>query len=78
MDNENLIKDAMATLSRYVQFDTTSPPGNEMPAALWLREQLTNRSITRDIKLYEPLIGGVRLSPRLQVRQSEGGSIIRA
>jgi len=57
MDNENLIKDAMATLSRYVQFNTTSPPGNEMPAALWLREQLTNRGITKDIKLYEPLIG---------------------
>ncbi|HUN56112.1 MAG TPA: M20/M25/M40 family metallo-hydrolase [Smithella sp.] len=57
MDNENLIKDAVATLSRYAQFDTTNPPGNEMPAALWLREQLTSRGITKDIRLYEPLSG---------------------
>jgi acetylornithine deacetylase/succinyl-diaminopimelate desuccinylase-like protein len=57
MDNEKLIKDAVATLSRYVQFDTTNPPGNEMPAACWLRDQLTNRGITKDIKIYEPLFG---------------------
>ena len=57
MDNEKLMKDAVATLSRYVQFDTTNPPGNEMPAACWLREQLTNRGITQDIKIYEPLSG---------------------
>ena len=29
--------DAVATMSRYVQFDTTNPPGNEMAAAQWLR-----------------------------------------
>src|ERR1035437_6485226 len=57
MDNEKLIKDAVATLSRYVQFDTTNPPGNEMLAACWLRDQLTNRGITKDIKIYEPLSG---------------------
>jgi acetylornithine deacetylase/succinyl-diaminopimelate desuccinylase-like protein len=57
MDNEKLIKDAVATLSRYVQFNTTNPPGNEMPAACWLGEQLTNRGITKDVKIYEPLSG---------------------
>ena len=57
MDNNNLIQDAVATLGRYVQFDTTNPPGNEMPAALWLSEQLTNRGITKDIKICEPLSG---------------------
>jgi acetylornithine deacetylase/succinyl-diaminopimelate desuccinylase-like protein len=57
MDNEKLMKDAVATLSRYVQFDTTNPPGNEMFAACWLRDQLTNRGITQDINLYEPVSG---------------------
>ena len=30
--------DAAATLSRYVQFNTTNPPGAEMAAAHWLRD----------------------------------------
>jgi acetylornithine deacetylase/succinyl-diaminopimelate desuccinylase-like protein len=57
MYNDNLLQDAEATLSSYVQLDTTNPPGNEMPAALWLRDQLINRGITKDIKVYEPLSG---------------------
>ena len=57
MDDKKMMEDAVATLSRYVQFDTTNPPGNEMPAACWLGEQLTNRGITKDIKIYEPLSG---------------------
>ena len=40
MDEKRIVEDAAATLSRYVQFNTTSPPGNEMPAALWLRDEL--------------------------------------
>ena len=57
MNDKKMIEDLVATMSRYVQFDTTNPPGNEMPAALWLGEQLTNRGITKDIKIYEPLSG---------------------
>ena len=57
MDEQKIREDAVATISRYVQFDTTNPPGNEMPAALWVRDQLTNRGITSDIKIYEPLPG---------------------
>jgi acetylornithine deacetylase/succinyl-diaminopimelate desuccinylase-like protein len=57
MDDKKIREDAVATMSRYVQFDTTNPPGNEMPAAIWLGEQLTNRGITKDIKIYEPLSG---------------------
>jgi acetylornithine deacetylase/succinyl-diaminopimelate desuccinylase-like protein len=57
MYNDNLLQDAESTLSSYVQLDTTNPPGNEMPAALWLRDQLINRGITKDIKVYEPLSG---------------------
>lgn len=57
MDNEAIRKDAIETLSRYVQFDTTNPPGNEMPAALWLRDQLISRGITKDVTVYEPVQG---------------------
>ncbi len=49
--------DAVATMSRYVQFNTTNPPGNEMPAAEWLRDQLTGRGITRDVTVFEPTSG---------------------
>jgi acetylornithine deacetylase/succinyl-diaminopimelate desuccinylase-like protein len=44
-------------MSRYVQFDTTNPPGNELPAALWLRDQLTARGITREVTIHEPAPG---------------------
>ena len=57
MDEQKISKDAVATMSRYVQFDTTNPPGNEMQAALWLRDQLVNRKITSDIKIHEPVAG---------------------
>lgn len=57
MQIEELRADAVATLSRYVQFDTTNPPGNEMPAAEWLRDQLIQRGITRDVTIYEPAPG---------------------
>jgi acetylornithine deacetylase/succinyl-diaminopimelate desuccinylase-like protein len=57
MDNEAMLKDAVAVLSRYVQFDTTNPPGNEMPAAIWLRDQITRRGITNDVTVHEPVCG---------------------
>ena len=50
-------EDAVATMSRYVQFDTTNPPGNEMAAAEWLRDQLVNRGITQDVVIHEPAPG---------------------
>jgi acetylornithine deacetylase/succinyl-diaminopimelate desuccinylase-like protein len=56
--NEEMIRaDAAATMSRYVQFDTTNPPGNEMPAAAWLRDQLTSRGITQAVTIHEPAPG---------------------
>ncbi|PKN17024.1 MAG: hypothetical protein CVU71_17925 [Deltaproteobacteria bacterium HGW-Deltaproteobacteria-6] len=57
MDEKKVMEDAVATIARYVQFDTTNPPGNEMPAAMWVREQLTNRGITSDITIHEPVSG---------------------
>jgi acetylornithine deacetylase/succinyl-diaminopimelate desuccinylase-like protein len=49
--------DAAETLSRYVQFDTTNPPGNEMEAAQWVAGQLKEREITDDITIREPAPG---------------------
>jgi acetylornithine deacetylase/succinyl-diaminopimelate desuccinylase-like protein len=57
VDDEKLCQDAVATMSRYVQFDTTNPPGNEMPAAQWLRDQLIQRGITQDVTVHEPAHG---------------------
>ena len=50
-------RDAAATLSRYVQFDTTNPPGAEMAAATWLADQVRARGITDDVTVHEPVSG---------------------
>jgi acetylornithine deacetylase/succinyl-diaminopimelate desuccinylase-like protein len=47
-------EDAASTLGRYIRFDTTNPPGNEKPAAEWLRYQLLRRGITENVTIYEP------------------------
>jgi acetylornithine deacetylase/succinyl-diaminopimelate desuccinylase-like protein len=57
MDNGAIRADAAATMSRYVQFDTANPPGNEMPAAQWLRDQLIARGVTREATIHEPAPG---------------------
>ncbi len=56
-DEAALRDDAAATMSRYVQFDTTNPPGNEMAAALWLRDEIVQRGVTQDVTVYEPAPG---------------------
>jgi acetylornithine deacetylase/succinyl-diaminopimelate desuccinylase-like protein len=50
-------RDAVATLSHYIQFDTTNPPGNELAAAAWLAGQLRARGITNDVAVHEPASG---------------------
>jgi acetylornithine deacetylase/succinyl-diaminopimelate desuccinylase-like protein len=57
VNEESICTDAVATLSRYVQFDTTNPPGNELPAAVWLRDQLVSRNITQEVTVHEPAPG---------------------
>jgi acetylornithine deacetylase/succinyl-diaminopimelate desuccinylase-like protein len=61
--------DAVATMSRYIQFDTTNPPGNERPAAEWLRDQLVQRGISADITLHEPFPGRGLLLARIPGRE---------
>lgn len=62
---ETIREDAAATMSRYVQFDTSNPPGNEQTAAEWLRDQLVERGITSDVTLYEPAPGRAALVGRI-------------
>ncbi len=59
-------EDAAATLSRYLQFDTTNPPGNEMAAAQWLEAQLVERGITSRITRYESAPGRAVLLGRIE------------
>jgi acetylornithine deacetylase/succinyl-diaminopimelate desuccinylase-like protein len=58
-------QDAAATLSRYIQFDTTNPPGNELPAAEWLRDQLIHRGVSEDVTIYQPAAGRGLLLARI-------------
>jgi acetylornithine deacetylase/succinyl-diaminopimelate desuccinylase-like protein len=54
MDPISIRQAAVATMSRYVQFDTTNPPGNEMDAARWLAGEIAARGITQDVAIHEP------------------------
>jgi acetylornithine deacetylase/succinyl-diaminopimelate desuccinylase-like protein len=65
LSDDALRADAVATMSRYVQFDTTNPPGDEMPAAVWLRDQIISRGITQDVTIYEPAPGRGLLVARI-------------
>ena len=47
--------DAMAFLSRYIQFDTTGM--NEMPAAQWLAGQIREFGLPADVAVHEPAPG---------------------
>jgi acetylornithine deacetylase/succinyl-diaminopimelate desuccinylase-like protein len=62
---QGLREDAASTLSRYIRFDTTNPPGNEKPAAEWLRDQLLRRGITENVTIYEPAAGRAVLVGRV-------------
>lgn len=57
MDEQKIVQEASAALSRYIQFDTTNPPGNEMAAALWLEDQLTSRGVSSQADVHEPAPG---------------------
>lgn len=57
LDWDAIGRDAVATLSRYIQFDTTNPPGNELATAGWLADQLRSRGITGNVTVHEPTAG---------------------
>lgn len=70
VDWETVRADAVALMSRYVQFNTTNPPGQEMAAAQWLCDQLLSRGITQDVTVHEPLPGRGLLVARIPGEQA--------
>lgn len=62
-DYRKLTQEAAALLSRYIQIDTTNPPGNELPAAKLLREKFLEDGIPATV--WEPQPGRGIVAARL-------------
>lgn len=60
---DRLAEEAVSHLQTLLRFDTTNPPGNEIAAATYLREQLEAEGITT--KIIEPLPGRASIWARL-------------
>jgi acetylornithine deacetylase/succinyl-diaminopimelate desuccinylase-like protein len=63
LDYAKLTREAAALLSKYVQIDTTNPPGNELPAAKLLREKFLEDGIPATV--WEPQPGRGIVAARL-------------
>jgi acetylornithine deacetylase/succinyl-diaminopimelate desuccinylase-like protein len=63
-DWQALEDEAVATLSRYVQIDTTNPPGNELKAAAYLKAILDKEGI--EARIIESAPGRANLYARLK------------
>lgn len=63
LDYGKLTQEAAALLSKYIQIDTTNPPGNELPAAKLLREKFLEDGIPATV--WEPLPGRGVVAARL-------------
>ena len=61
---------AVASMSHYVQFDNTNPPGSERAAAEWLRDELIELGITCDGTLLDPSPGRAVLVARVPGSES--------
>ena len=57
-------EEVVAHLRRLIQFDTTNPPGNELPLARYLEETLAAAGI--ETRLFEPAPGRAALVARLR------------
>jgi acetylornithine deacetylase/succinyl-diaminopimelate desuccinylase-like protein len=69
IDWDAIRQDAAETLSRYVRFDTTNPPGNEMAAAQWVRDQLIARKVATDVTIHETAPGRGLVHARIPGRE---------
>ncbi|MBV8358934.1 MAG: M20/M25/M40 family metallo-hydrolase [Deltaproteobacteria bacterium] len=63
LDYGKLAQEAAALLSKYIQTDTTNPPGNELPAAKLLREKFLEDGIPATV--WEPQPGRGIVAARL-------------
>lgn len=51
--------ETIAVLQRLIQFDTTNPPGNELPLAKWIHETFTAEGIESEVLVSAPNRGTV-------------------
>ena len=74
LDWKALEDEAVATLSRYIQIDTTNPPGNELKAAGFLKSILDKEGI--DARVIESAPGRANLYARLRGNGSKKAVVL--
>lgn len=73
LDAAAIAAEAACLLGAYVRIDTTNPPGNELPAAQFLREVLAREGI--ESQIIESAPGRANLIARLRGDGSGGGAL---
>ena len=63
-DWKTLQQETVSELQRIIRFDTTNPPGNELPLALYLRSVLDREGI--ETRLFEPSANRAALIGRIK------------
>ena len=58
-ERASLEAETIAVLQRLIQFDTTNPPGNELPLAQWIHEIFTAEGIESEVLVSAPNRGTV-------------------
>ena len=74
LDWKALEDEAVATLSRYIQIDTTNPPGNELKAAEFLKAILDKEGI--EARIIESAPGRANLYARLRGNGSKKAIVL--
>jgi len=74
LDWKALADEAVSTLSRYVQIDTTNPPGNELKAAAFLKAILDQEGI--EARVIESAPGRANLYARLRGNGSKKAVVL--
>jgi acetylornithine deacetylase/succinyl-diaminopimelate desuccinylase-like protein len=66
LDWETIAIEAVDHLRRYLQFDTTAPPGDELPALRWLQDVLAHDGIAAELLDLDVLPGRGNLAARIR------------
>jgi len=74
LDYNKLTHEAADLLSKYIQIDTTNPPGNELPAARLLREKFLDDGVPATV--WEPQPGRGLIAARLHGRGHHTKAIV--
>lgn len=74
LDWKALADEAVSTLSRYIQIDTTNPPGNELKAAAFLKAILDKEGI--EARVIESAPGRANLYGRLRGNGARKGVVL--